>query len=102
MTKLIVPFRNFANAPESVSLRKKMEQLSIPCNEEVWTVEGKADNKYSRNRFLCLFHEMRKNIANEYDSNGGTTYIPEYHAIIAHTDVPVTTRKPSLRFAHSP
>jgi hypothetical protein len=39
-----------------------MEHLSIPSNEEVWNVQGKVDNKCSRNRLLCLFHEMRKNI----------------------------------------
>ena len=39
-----------------------MEHLSVPSNEEVWNVQGKADNKCSRNRLLCLFHEMRKNI----------------------------------------
>jgi len=39
-----------------------MEHLSVPSNEEVWNVQGKADNKCSWNRLLCLFHEMRKNI----------------------------------------
>jgi hypothetical protein len=38
-----------------------MEHLSVPANEEVWNVQGKVD-KCSRNRLLCLFHEMRKNI----------------------------------------
>jgi hypothetical protein len=39
-----------------------MEHLSATSNEEVWNVQGKADNKCSRNRLLCLFYEMGKNI----------------------------------------
>ena len=38
-----------------------MEHLSVPFNEEVCHVQGKAD-KCSRNGLLYLFHEMRKHV----------------------------------------